>query len=280
MEIENIKVIVFDLDGTLYEDTHHFDYYAKRLNEKVNSPYKAHFGIDYKKAKDGKHPLRIGRVYDIYEDLILVHHHCQVIAAYEWDGREVPREKVTHHYLSPIVLDFDTMLNIGDLWWIPAAIAYHYGVTNNQVEKAFLETRKFMMRDEFQLQKIAHFKGVLQELRDHTKLILLTNSPEPDSRVILQKLGLQHTFHRTTFLAKKPIDTKKHFTAIKHIFGVKYNEILSIGDNWINDILPAGELGCLTMYIDPHNIGQENAADLIVPSIRDVIPLLKKRTCF
>ncbi len=33
MKPKKIKVIIFDLDGTLYEDTHHFDYYAKRIEE-------------------------------------------------------------------------------------------------------------------------------------------------------------------------------------------------------------------------------------------------------
>ncbi|MDF0727383.1 hypothetical protein PY093_11865 [Cytobacillus sp. S13-E01] len=43
------RVIVFDLDGTLYEDTHHFDYYALRLQEMLPEENRVLFWNDYEK---------------------------------------------------------------------------------------------------------------------------------------------------------------------------------------------------------------------------------------
>ncbi|WP_236567174.1 HAD family hydrolase [Geobacillus sp. TFV-3] len=63
----DIKVIVFDLDGTLYEETSHFDYYAEQVAKRLCETDRPRFWNDYRAVLAGRHPLRIGVMYDTKE---------------------------------------------------------------------------------------------------------------------------------------------------------------------------------------------------------------------
>ncbi len=277
MNLSQIKAIVFDLDGTLYADTHHFDYYAQRIRDLIPDSNKARFDHEYQLAKEDKHPLKMGRVYDVDRDLILVQLDNQVKEAYKWTGEPLAKEDVAELYTAPITLDHIHYINIGDLWWVPVSIGLHYGLDPSQAEGAFLATRTYMMGADYQMTPIPELKESLEALKESGfQLTVLTNSPEDDSEVLLQKLGIDHVFDLKLFNGKKPVKTKERFDQVCTQFGVSYDEILSIGDNWINEIRPVRPLGCATIYIDNHALGTPDSADLVVRTMQDVIPHLKK----
>ncbi|MED3653919.1 HAD family hydrolase [Heyndrickxia sporothermodurans] len=273
--MEKIKVIVFDLDGTLYEDTHHFDYYANKLCEKLDIEKQELFRKDYEAILAGEHSLKMGAVFDVEHDLILTHVNGHVIQAHTWDGEPLSEHEVGELYPKELQFNFHSMLNIGDLWWVPAAIARHYGIDNESAGKAFLETRQYMMTPEFQMKVVPGFKEVLQQLSGSKKLVLLTNSPKQDSEVLLHKLGFNNLFDTLIFDGKKPIQTKDHLTKIKEKYQVEYHQILCIGDNAINEIFPAKRLGCQTILIDPHAISKSENADYIVSHLSMLVNILK-----
>lgn len=275
MSIGKIKVIVFDLDGTLYEDTNHFDYYAQRLMEKLPLEDQGSYIEEYQKARRGRHPIKIGRVFDVKEDLILVQKNQKVIEAFEWNGYRLTEERVKSMYPGSITIDNKQMLSIGDLWWIPVPIARHYGLSSKMCHQAFLETREYMMGPEFKMSRVPGLKDTLEELHSRKKLLLLTNSPEPDSRALLEKLGLNHVFHKMIFSGKKPTHTIARFDAIQREFNVNYNEILSVGDNWVNEINPPQTLGVHTLFINQYQLGPEYEADFVVKKIKEAIPILR-----
>lgn len=274
MDFSKVKVIVFDLDGTLYEDTHHFDYQATRLKEKLPIDKHQLFEQDYSATKLDNHPLRMGRIFDVLKDLILVQLDNQVQEAYDWEGNEIPTERVRELYPEPIEINFDTMLSVGDPWWISISIAAHYGLDSKSCYDAFLETREYMMSPEFVMEPIPGFKEALEAIHTDIRLVLLTNSPEPDSEAILTKLGLDTLFALKIFNGQKPKRTLERFEFVRDHFGVYHDEIVSIGDNWINEIRPVRPLGCQTVFIDPHGLGDENSADLVVKRMGEIIPLL------
>jgi FMN phosphatase YigB (HAD superfamily) len=273
--LTDIKVIVFDLDGTLYEDTHHFDYYAKKVEEKLSADKREVFRSDYKAALSGQHPLKIGRVYDAKTDLILTIEDGYVRKAWRWDGAILINDEVQTLYPTKIEVNLDDMLSIGDLWWVPVSIGRHYGLSNKETYEAFLETRDYMMSPHFKMKPIHGLAETLADIRRHITLVVMTNSPEPDSEAILNKLGLAALFHKKIFLAGKPTKSKARFTEIRENYRVHFKEILSVGDNLVNDILPARELGCKTMFIDPHNIGDRHSADVVIKKLSDGIPILR-----
>lgn len=276
MDFSKIKVMVFDLDGTVYEDTHHFDYQAARLKDKLPADKQPLFERDYEAMKRGEHPIRIGRIFDVLQDLILVQLDNRVQEAYDWDGNKMSNEKIKELYPESIEINFDTMLSMGDPWWTSISIAAHYGLPSKQCHEAFLETREYMMGPEFEMQPIKGFQAMLEEIHNKMKIVLLTNSPEPDSEAILKKIGLDQLFDLKIFNGQKPTRTLERFEYIKNHFGVSYEEIVSVGDNWINEIRPVRPLGCATVFIDPHGLGGETSADLVVEKMGDAIPVLKE----
>lgn len=275
MNFSEIKVLVFDLDGTLYEDTHHFDYQAERLKGKLPVDKQQLFETDYAATKLGDHPLKMGRIFDVVKDLILVQLDNHVQEAYDWQGNPISADRVRELYPEPIEINFDTMLSVGDPWWISISIAAHYGLDSKSCYDAFLETRDYMMTPEFKMEPIQGFKEALEEIHNRVRLVLLTNSPEPDSEAILTKLGLDSVFDLKIFNGQKPKRTLERFEFVRNHFAVEYDEIASIGDNWINEIRPVKPLGCKTVFIDPHGLGDETYADLVVKKMGEVIPFLR-----
>lgn len=275
MNFSNIKVIVFDLDGTLYEDTHHFDFQANLLKKRLPLEKQPLFEKDYALYKEGKHPLKIGRVFDVINDYILIQTDNIVQDAFDWFGNKIPENQVKELYENPIELNLTTMLSIGDPWWVSIAIAAHYGLDEKSCYAAFLETRNYMMSPDFIMNPIDGLKEMLERLKDYCKLVLLTNSPEPDSEAILKKLGIEDVFHLKIFDGRKPTRTVDHFKYIKDYFQVPFEQIVSIGDNWINEIRPVLPFGCKTILLDPYQIGEQAKADLIVNKLKEALPYLQ-----
>jgi len=273
--LTGIKTIVFDLDGTLYEETNHFDYYADRVAGKLPSSKREEFIHDYQTVLDGRHVLQIGKVYDANRDVILTVKDGNVLKAERWDGSKLTNDEILAYYSEAIEVNLDDMLSIGDLWWIPVSLGRHYGLSQEETYEAFLQTREYMMSPKFQMNPIRGLKETLHHLSKRRVLIMMTNSPRSDSEAILAKLKLENVFHEKIFMAGKPVQSKQQFHRISGKFGVQFHEILSIGDNYVNDILPAKELGCQTMMIDQHHVAPHHSADVIVKSLADGIPILQ-----
>lgn len=276
MNFEHIKVIVFDLDGTLYEDTHHFDYYAERIKMRLTAENRDSFARDYHAFKNNQHTLKIGRVYDSNNDLILVQVDNMITEAYEWNGDQLPEEEVNNLYPNPVTFDFENMISIGDPWWVPASIAGHHRLHPKKSYEAFLETRNYMMGPEFKMNSIPGLKEAMSVARGQAHLVLLTNSPEPDSEAILQKLGLSSLFSMKIFNGKKPMETVKWFQHIGKHFDVSFKEIMSVGDNLVNEIQPVKALGCTTAYIDAYGLKETSYCDLAMPRINGLFPILRE----
>ncbi|MGG6439492.1 HAD family hydrolase [Saccharococcus caldoxylosilyticus] len=276
MDGTNVKAIVFDLDGTLYEEPHHFEYYAEQVAKRLREEDQQRFWEDYRAVLSGRHPLRIGSVYDAGEDLILFLQNGIVSEAYRWNGEKLDEEEVQKIYQERVTIDLDRLFSIGDFWWVPSSIGRHYGLTNEDTYAAFLETREWMMGPDFAMNGVPGLAETLEQLKNRTVLILMTNSPEPDSEAILHKLKLADVFHHKIFQAGKPIKTASHLQTIRDRYHIQYKEMISIGDNLENDILPARRLGCRTIFIDAYGRAKQGDADVIVASMSECVPVLRR----
>ncbi|ADU93917.1 HAD family hydrolase [Geobacillus sp. Y412MC52] len=272
----DIKAIVFDLDGTLYEETEHFDYYAEQVAKRLREADRRRFWDDYRAVLADCHPLRIGSMYDAKEDLIVWLEEGEVREVFRWSGEPLTKREIETVYTKPVAVDLDRFFSIGDLWWVPSSIGRHYGLTNEDTYAAFLETREWMMGPEFKMNGAPRLAETLAELREKAVLVLMTNSPESDSEAILRKLGLADAFDHKIFRAAKPMKTAAHLEAIRARFGVDYRQMLCVGDNIGNDIAPARRLGCRTMLIDTYGLAKQGDADFIVASTSACVPVLRR----
>ena len=133
-----------------------------------------------------------------------------------------------------------------------------------------------MMGPDFTMNGVPGLAETLEQLKNRTVLILMTNSPEPDSEAILHKLKLADVFHYKIFQAGKPIKTASHLQTIRDRYHIQYEEMISIGDNLGNDILPARRLGCRTIFIDTYGLAKQGDADVIVASMSECVPVLRR----
>jgi FMN phosphatase YigB (HAD superfamily) len=272
-----VRVIVYDLDGTVYDDGRHFEIYAREIQSFLPDDAKDDFLADYTAVAEGRHPaLHIGTFYDVQNDLVLETRNGTVRRALHWDGAEVPPIVRQQLYPGTVVADNLAIVNVGDLWWAPSAVALHYGGKAEDNSAAFLKVRDIMADPGFEMRSIPGMAETVQALKDRFVQVLATNSPEPDSKAILTKVGLIGLFDRMYFMSRKPVGLKAIFTELAEQHGIGMDGILSVGDNLVNEIAPAKALGCQAVFIDPHGMAEEEDADLIVRSMAELIPLLRQ----
>ncbi|MCL6518041.1 HAD family hydrolase [Alicyclobacillus sp.] len=229
------RLFIFDLDGTVYQETDHFRYYGDRILEVIPADARAAFTADVEAALGGRHPaLRYGASYDPEHDVFL--HDDRPV---DWAGRPVE------------VRPSDRLAHVDDPWAVYMVAGLHHGAAPAAIQEAFLATRRHMEGPEFPMHPLPGLREAIDRLRDHgRRFALATNSPEPDSRRILEKLGLTGAFDAEVFNARKQDRAREHFTRFREAFKVSFEEMVSIGDHYRNEIRPAAELGMATIYID------------------------------
>ncbi|MCF6136256.1 HAD family hydrolase [Pseudalkalibacillus berkeleyi] len=254
------KLIIFDLDGTLYEDTDHFDHYASLLKERVALEHQEDFIADYIAMKKGAHAVGIGKAYDAVHDSVLTLDPLtlKVTHVQNWDGSEWDQEKVRSTYKDDLTFDFENIIAVGDGWWLPYSSARHHGVSVEDTYQCYTRTKDFMVTDDFQLTKTPGLKEGLLKLKEEAEVVLVTNSEEDDVQRLLLELDLDEIFPEIVPLAQKPVQTKEIFQNLMKKYGASPGETISIGDNLINEIAPALLLGMKTIYIQPTGIELEH----------------------
>lgn len=274
---ERIRVIIYDLDGTVYDDNRHFEIYARLIQETLPGAVQEDFWADYRAVVDGRHPaLAIGRFFDRERDLVLKPRGGRIAAALRWDGSAISPEQVAQWYPDEVKPDHSRILNVGDLWWAPTAVAGHYGGDAAKNQKCFLQIREMMADPSFTIKPIPGFRELVQELKGEVLQVLVTNSPQPDSEAILTKVGLIGLMDRCYFQSNKPAGLGSIIAELARDNGGSTEGLLSIGDNLVNEIAPAKALGCRTVFIDPHSLAEPGDADLIVRNMAELMPWLRR----
>jgi FMN phosphatase YigB (HAD superfamily) len=228
------RLFIFDLDGTVYEETDHFRFYGEQIARALTPERAQAFAADVEAALSGRHTLTYGSSYDAEQDLIF-----KGERAYTWTGEPVSASPSAH------------LAHMDDPWGIYMAAGLHHGAKPDQVEAAFLATRAHMESPEFQMRPLPGLRAAIDGLRAlGRRFALATNSPEPDSRKILAKLDLTGAFDVEVFNARKQHLAREHFTRFQEQFQVPFEQMVSIGDHYRNEIAPAAALGMATVYID------------------------------
>lgn len=264
------KLIIFDLDGTLYEDTDHFTYYANQLKQHVEVSKQPLFEEEYKKIESGDHIVTIGKVYDVVRDLVLeVNTQSEVKKAWTWSGKELAEMEWKKYYPHPLTYDFESMIAIGDGWWLPNVCAKHFGVIDTQ--SSYNRTKEYMVTPDFELTKIKRLREALVYLKNKRDIVLLTNSQADDVERLLLAIDLNNVFDRIITKAQKPKMTLNHFSSLLNEYNINPSNALSIGDNYLNEIAPAIQLSMKTIFIDFYNLSYEEYDGMKVKSISDTI---------
>ncbi|WP_048600614.1 HAD family hydrolase [Rubeoparvulum massiliense] len=247
--VAQMELLVFDLDGTLYEEQAHFTYYARCLQEMLPLERQADFWQDYQNMQSGTHIALIGKIYDIKRDLVLTVEPLmkRVQAVHCWNGEPLPQSKWPSEYQAPIELRYGEFLGIGDRWILATTAALHQGLTNGY--PAYQKTKLYLASPDFMMRKTPGLKEALARYQGTKKIVLLSNSDEDAAHEILEKLDLHSYFDWLIPRAGKPMETKNWLQKVLQTYQIQPEHAISIGDNLFNEVLPAIELGMKSIYI-------------------------------
>ncbi len=227
--------ILFDFDGTLYAEDAQYRHYARLLGEALAPQARPLYERDLQRVAAGTHPLRPGRGY--VHPGFLVRYPGAERGAWDWEGHPVTQ------------LQSDPPVRwVGDPWWVAPTIALHHGLDPQTQDAVFLQVRRWMMSEAFAIRPVPGLRAVIDELRPRYRVWLLTNSPEVDSRAILARLGLEDAFDELRFRCRKPAGLEQALSEL-----AAADRVISVGDNFFNDILPAVLAGREALYVSPED---------------------------
>jgi len=281
-----VDTVIWDLDGTLYEDRRVYDHYASELARFVPADRRPRYRDDWTGARDGHGFVRPGLGYDEARDRLFRYVGARIVSYIDWDGRweqenageamqpngEAGQEDQENRPPIETPIFSPERFNIGDMWGIPDVLAAHYGVGRDERRQAFLATRAYMGTAEGRVPPQPDVHAVLDALRTSGKrLVVMSNSPAETAVQVLDHLDIRHYFASVVPDARKPEGLRQVLTERR-----EGERVLSIGDNFVNDIEPALEAGEYALYIDRYatSMGEDQARCVRVPSIAAAVALL------
>lgn len=275
----DVALVIYDLDGTLYEETRHFVYYAKLLRDALPEQQRDEYWNELELIWSNHHPLKIGRVYDAYRDVVLsVDEQMRVVRAWSWQGQELKRSDVALQYPDPVVCRMDgSLIAVGDGWWIPVVCARRQGLSNTR--DYYVQTKQRLHETPEWLQPVPGLADAVRRAGKVVPQIVATNSDREDAEMLLQRLGLADAVNGLYPSCNKPADAEHWFRRICDDWGVSPRRCVSVGDNHLNDVMPALRLGMHGVLIDGGSDLHEVAAPAPrlqrIRTIRQLIPWLQ-----
>lgn len=243
-----VTVVLFDLDGTLHDDPRAVDHYAAALETAIPRGRGSRLRAEVDAVVEGRHPtLRPGLFVEPERGLVLAAPEWVVCSATDWCGAPVavPRD------LGGPVRHDGPLRYLGDRWQIVAALAVRRGADDAALRAAFELARRFVNERFTDLVRLDCLDGLLDRLASGRQLLLATNTSEALGRPLVDRLNLHHPFAMVRFDARKPAGSADLIMEAHNRWGTSAREVMVVGDNLWNDLLPPAEQGCRTVHIDP-----------------------------
>ena len=254
--LADVKVVLFDLDGTLHDDPRVTDYYARVLEEEMPDGTGRGLRDEVTDVIQGNHlAARPGCFVEPALGIAIDAPHWAAETAVDWMGNPVSLPADT--LPGPIRHD-GALRYLGDHWQIIGALAARRGADARTLREAFVRARRFANDPSTTLIRSEFLDEVLERLSQGRRLLLATNTTEGLARPLVQRLNMHQPFEVIRFDAHKPAGCAELIAHAKEQWNTLPSEVLVIGDNLWNDLLPPAEQGCRTVHIDP--LGTDLAA--------------------
>lgn len=255
--LQNLHTIIFDLDGTLYQDHSFTPRYIAHLTR--GTEHEARLDELCETAANifaGRHPLGMDDWYDAERDLCVVHDGERAVSVCHWDGRPVEwaaggmPAAYTDSGLWAEEAAARRLLFAGDAWSVVGIIAARLRVPEETRMRAFRQVREEMLKPPHAMHKHERLHSLLRRLP--CRAMLLTNSPGESAGAFRQYLSLDGIFAYVAHGCGKPAGIGALIERITQEEGLPASGILSIGDHAWNDLVPARQAGCRTIAINPY----------------------------
>ncbi|KIL43077.1 HAD family hydrolase [Jeotgalibacillus campisalis] len=258
---EEVKVIIFDLDGTMYQqETFHRLYLAYALE-----------GSMWEKEYDR---LLLG-MEEIFSNQALFkmgHYYTNVDQEYE------TVEEVLDFTGSETLSDEESFIYGGDAWSLLNILTARLGIDENKRRSAFIRVRKQMLGGEESIISSQTLTAAIKNLEYIKRKVLMTNTHAQSGHEFIEYLNITSLFDEIYLDAKKPDGMQEVIKSLLIREKVQPHEILSIGDHPWNDLLPAKKLGCKTLLVTPFQLADPSQWDGVVTSSDELAVVLMELT--
>jgi FMN phosphatase YigB (HAD superfamily) len=238
----DIRTIVFDLDGTIYQNfSFHKDYIRFLIEDTGKEAW-------YGKLVDFTQDVLAGRclvmnafyrndriVADTPDEYFRM---LDGAIAPEADIAELPpKEKYTY---------------LGDAWAVVTFIGLTLGLLEGEHSNLIYErTRKKMESDG--MHGNAALRDAIKKAGRNFETVLLSNSYEETAREFISQLGFKGVFRRESFSADKPYGLVEALVKQSPRVMEHPETVLAVGDHAFNDLAPLRSLGCRTLWVNPYD---------------------------
>lgn len=264
--LEGVQVILFDMDGTLYQDfTFHRDYLRYLLQGTAWERYTGEVTALADGILSGG-VLPMNRFYRVrpaegLEGPAALPAHLRAGLAEELPFARCYREGLGE-------LQF-----LGDPWEVATYIAAALGVLEQNGEAAFLRVRGEMEAAALHLDPA--LRDLLAAMRERYVTVLLSNSPEESAAGFIDRLGLTGAFTHVRYSARKPMGLFENLERCPGLAGMEREHLLSVGDHAFNEIVNVHLAGGKTVWMNPYAPAPWVPCTCSVGSLGELMALLQ-----
>lgn len=267
-----IKVIIFDMDGTLYQEDTYLERYIRYLLEGTEYEGETESAVSAGRAiLTGEHPFQFGHFYHTQEDVALVRHEESFIQGFTWEGTAIDERAHSYGQLSS---QAPHLIHIGDPWGIAAVVRHKYKLSEAKQQSAFVRVREEMVLAPYHFEFRSDLFQAMEELTAVEKKILMTNTYLESGIEFLNYMKIHHLFEEVYCGAEKPLGLRSYFASLLEQ-GYQAHEILSVGDNTWNDLHPVKRMGGRTCFISPYSSSDPEAWDLRLTTLDELEQLMR-----
>ncbi|WP_410513102.1 HAD family hydrolase [Paenibacillus sp. BR2-3] len=267
-----IKVIIFDMDGTLYQEDTFMERYIRYLLQGTEHEGETEAAISAGRAiLRGEHPFQFGHFYHTQDNLVLVRQEESFIQGFTWEGSAINERAIAYGSLSS---QAPYLIHIGDPWGIAAIVRHKYKLPEGKQQSAFERVRKEMILAPNHFRLRSDVFQAIEELTAVDKKILMTNTYLESGMEFLHYMNIRHLFEDVFCGAEKPLGLHSYFEILLKQ-GYEAHEILSIGDNPWNDLHPVKRMGGRTCFISPYPSCDPEVWDLRLKTLDELEQLMR-----
>ncbi|MDR6550236.1 HAD hydrolase-like protein [Paenibacillus qinlingensis] len=272
--LSDIKVIIFDMDGTLYQEDTFMDRYIRYLLEGTEWEQDTQFSIaSSRKILSGNHTIKLGHFYHKLDDVALVQNAGRFVHGFLSNGDELEGQEFAEKYAALSIYDTN-LIYMGDPWGIVNTIRHKCKIHEEQMKIAFERVREEMILEPYQFGLQHDLFQTIHNLTAIDRKILMTNTYEKSGIDFLHYMQIHHMFNEIYCGADKPFGIQKYMASLLEQ-GYHAHEVLSIGDNPWNDLYPVKQAGGRTCFISPYQNGDNQQWDLRLHTLDELKQLMQ-----
>lgn len=266
--MEGVTTILFDMDGTLYQDFDFHRPYLRYILEDSGMEGAADQAAELAdRILDGRSvPMnrfyRVVRKGGIIPSDVAELEQCMAAGLVE----ELLFDSCYQNGLGG-------MHFLGDAWEVVTYMADILGVLEEKGEYAFCRVREEMHAKS--IQRNEPLLEVLSSLKGRYETILLSNSPQKSASDFIDKLGFGDAFSCKIYDAAKPYGLLRRLWEERPGLRCHMNQVVSIGDHAFNEIVNIGMAGGRTIWMNPYADAPWIPCTLQIKNLDELMHVLK-----